>query len=144
MVLKPEMLEPADAPITTANAKKLFKQWMLLIAYLDKQEVGDHVRYFADDMKEEESQLKSALKDAKEQFKDQIADSKSEVAELRKDIKKAKPDEIEELEEALAEAEEVARYIKLDIEAAEKQLANFQEDKRAFLVQYINQQVHGG
>jgi len=30
-ILKPEMLEPIDAPISTADAKRLFKEWMVRI-----------------------------------------------------------------------------------------------------------------
>jgi len=154
-ILKPEMLTPVDAPISTADAKRLFKAWMLKIGRLDKQEIPDHVKYFADAMKDEEQGLKEFLDDEKRQVDEAIEERKTEFQ-----------DELNDLKEQLSEStdEDEKKALKLEIEDAKKEirfvketvtaefryfektsnaLSDFKKDKRAFLVDYINSQVHG-
>jgi hypothetical protein len=73
-VLKPSMLEPIDTAISTAMAKKLYRQIMLKIGYLDQQEVGSHVEFLVDEIKEEEQSLKAFHAEA-------VANAAADIAE---------------------------------------------------------------
>ncbi len=147
-VLKPEMLHPVDNKITTQEAKRLFREWMLRIGYLDKQEVGDHVGYLADEIRDHEQGLKDDLKEAKERLTEDTKQAKEDCKRIEKELKTCK-DAVKkaELEEELKEAQEDmeldANGARQDIAEAEASLAAFKEDKREFLVRYINQQVRG-
>lgn len=147
-ILKPEMLQPTDSKITAADAKRIFKDWMLKIGYLEKGEVGDHVGYLADDMREREQEFKEDIKYAKDNLAEEMKTLKGEIANLKKKLSTSK-DEAEraDIEEAIADAEENITSAKDEaaqtISDSERDLAAFKEDKRAFLIKYINDQVHG-
>ncbi len=87
-----------------------------------------------------EGELKYEIKYAKEQ----IAEAKSEVKSAKKQLSKCKDDDDreytqEELDTANVELEEeVAIYEKFVAE-----LALFKKDKRDFLLNYINCELHG-
>ena len=149
-ILKPEMLEPINAPISTAEAKKVYKDWMLKIGYLDRQEVGDHVRYFADDMKGREEDLKEELNRAKEdaafevnELKEYLAKSKKDIAESADPAEKKKiKKDIESMKEEIKIASQACVIEQACVREIEA-IQNFKADKREFLVNYINDQVHG-
>jgi hypothetical protein len=150
-ILKAEMLEPVNAPIATAEAKRIFKEWMLRIGHLsnkdklDKMELADSVSYFVEEMKQHEQALKDDLADAKAQTAEEIKELKAELRELKKALVKcADQAEKQTLETEIAETEKdiqiAAQNVPVEVELLEK----FKADKRMFLVDYINTQVHGG
>ncbi len=149
-VLKPEMLQPVDAAISTAEAKRIFKEWMLKIGHLsnkdklDKMELSDHVGYFVEDMKQQEESLKFEIDDEKESIAESIKEEKEEIRDLKKDLAKCKdPTERESIEAQIADCERAIANYQESLAERVKALADFKADRRAFLVEYINTQVHG-
>ena len=148
-VLTSEHLQPVDQPITTVMAKQLFKDWMLKIGYLDKQEVGAHVGYLAEEIRTREDSLKEDLQIAKQTMTEQTQHFKDEIKRIKKELASCKDDEKKaELEDALADAEDELEFQttdgKNDIAEAQQHLDAFKADKREFLINYVNAQVHGG
>ncbi len=140
--LRPEQIEPRDAKLSTVDAKRVFRQYMLATKCLDKEEIGDHVGYFAEELKSQEQFLKEELARAKEDFGPDIGEAKSEIRKIERDIAKSTDSVIKaELEAELTDAKnelvEQSKYL----EQAEREYREFKEDKRAFLVAYINQQT---
>ncbi len=147
-ILKPENLQPVDAPISTTEAKKIFREWMLKIGYLDKEEVADHVKYFADEMKEQDENFKIYIDEEKEDIEGSINDEKEEIMSLKEELKSCKdPQEKEEILDAIKDCETNIADYKADladrIAALKGKQTAFKTDKREFLIDYINTQVHG-
>lgn len=149
-ILKPEMLQPVDAPISTLEAKKIFKEWMVKIGHLsnkdklDKMELSDHVEYFVEEMKQHEEALKFDIDDEKESVAESIKEEKEEIHNLKKDLSKCKdPGEREAIEAQIAQCERAIANYQESLAVRVKGLADFKADRRSFLVEYINTQVHG-
>ncbi|HRF12234.1 MAG TPA: hypothetical protein PLR37_08895 [Candidatus Accumulibacter phosphatis] len=150
-VLKPEMLQPIDTPISTADAKQLFKEWMVRIGHfsdkdpLDRLELSAHAGYMIDEMKEHEGLLREEVRDAKESVADAVKEEKDELRELKKLLAKCNdPSEKSEIEAEIADCEyRIAKFPNDWLAPRVKALADFKADKREFLVHYINMQVHG-
>lgn len=143
-ILRGDMLQPVDAPITTAEAKRVFKEWMVQIGHLDKQEVGDHVKYFADAMKEHEGDLKMEADHEKELAKDEFAEEKEYLKEAKRELAKCNDEARKaELQAEIKDSEEMIARMTASLAEHDKALDAFKKDKREFLVNYINEQVHG-
>jgi septal ring factor EnvC (AmiA/AmiB activator) len=149
-ILKPEMLQPADAPISTADAKRILKEWMVKIGHLsnkdklDKMELTDHVGYFVEEMKQHEESLKFDIDDEKESVAESIKEEKEEIRDLRKELAKCNdPAEKGNIEAQIADCERSIASYQESLAERVKALADFKADRRAFLVEYINTQVHG-
>lgn len=149
-ILKPEMLQPVDAPISTAEAKRIFKEWMVNIGHLsnkdniDKMELSDHVGYFVEDMKQHEEALKFDIDDEKEAVAESIREEKEEIRDLKKELAKCKDHtQRENIEGQIAHCERAIANYQESLAVRVKELADFKADRRAFLVDYINTQVHG-
>jgi hypothetical protein len=141
-VLKPEMIEPRDAKITTALAKKIFRMYMTETGYLHREELSEHTSYFADEIRQHEELLKEEVRSAKESFGEEVSELRREITATRKILATAREPEIkEELEADLAAAEEELQQTSKYILKAEADLQSFKEDKRQFVVDYINRQV---
>lgn len=139
-LLTSDMITPFDKPVSTTRAAQVYKKYMLNVGYLDKSDISDFVRSLKEDMAEREEELKFEIKNAKEQ----VADIKAEVKSLKKQLSKCKDDDDreyarEELDTAKAEQqEEISSYEKFIAE-----LSLFKKDKRMFLLNYINSEIHG-
>jgi len=149
-ILKPEMLQPVDEPISAAEAKRIFKEWMVKIGHLsnkdklDKMELTDHVGYFVEEMKQHEEALKFDINDEKESVAASIKEEKDEIRTLKKDFAKCKDEaERENIEGQIAHCERAIENYQASLAARVKELADFKADRRAFLIDYINTQVHG-
>ena len=138
-ILTVSMITPADQPITTTDAMKIFKQHMLDIGYLEKDELSEHVGYLSDDIKGHGQYLKDEVTNTKEE----IQEAKTELANLKKRRATGSDDEKEDIEDGIKLLEGELIIAAMDIEKANNNLAAFKKDKRAFLVDYINAQVHG-
>lgn len=140
--IRPEQIEPQDAKLSVVDAKKVFREYMLAIKFLDKQEVAEHVGYFAEELKSQEQFLREEVARAKEDFGPDITELKGEIRKLERDIAKANdPEKKAELEAELIDVRsDLAEQSKF-VEEAEREFRDFKEDKRAFLVEYINQQT---
>lgn len=149
-ILKPEMLQPTDVPIATAEAKRIFKEWMVRIGHLankdrlDKMELSEHVGYFVEEMKEHEQMLKDDFADTKAQVAEEIKELKTDLKILKNNLAKcADPAEKQSLEDEIAHSEKAIEMVTREWSSEADALEKFKADKRAFLVDYINTQVHG-
>lgn len=144
LILRPEMLQPVDNKISTTEAKRIFKEWMLKIGHFDKQEVGDHVGYLAEAIKDHEECLKMEADHEKDQTKELIAEEEEYLKDAKHELAKCK-DETQKAElqsDVDVSEQEIARLTKC-LANHNKVLDDFKKDKRDFLVSYINDQVHG-
>ena len=139
-ILTPDMFKPADLKITTTEAKRLFKQYMKDIGYLNKDELTEHAGYLSDDIHSIEEDLRSDMNAAKETIKDSTGSINTLKKELAKCTDTARKEEIlDDIEDAEFDVESSAQ----DLAEAQKALDAFKQDKRTFLIGYINDQVHG-
>jgi hypothetical protein len=133
--LKPEMIEPADVPISTTEAKRIYRDY--LKAYdrdLDARGRAEAVQQFAYLMKEREEEYTLAIANKKEGIKDTLSD----IKELKARLKKAPGDDREDIEGEIEYLEELLISPEKNVAECESILAEFKADKRAFLVEYIN------
>jgi len=138
------MIEPVDEPISTRDAVKIYKQHMLDIGYLVKSELSDFVVSFKEEMKEHEQQLKSEVDWAKDTLAEAKAELKSETKRTKKMLSKSKDeDEKNDFSQDLESVEGEAGSAGEDFNRLSGELAQFKKDKRSFLVNYINTEVHG-
>ena len=139
-VMTPDMISPADKPVSTSRALQIYKKYMLKVGYLEKADVSDYLRSLKEDMVECAEDLKYEVTNANEQ----MAEAKAAVKRLQKQLRKCKDDDDreyvqEELNTAIAELNE-------ETAAREKYVAEltlFKKDKRQFLLNYINSEIHG-
>lgn len=143
-IITPETFAPLGVPISTTDAKRLYREVMVAIGYLDKGDTKRHVEYLAEAMKDRESDLRLALDDQKAYLQDTINDNKEQVRDLKKDLRAAKTDdergvvtlEINDLESQILKYQGA-------IETERAALESFKKDKRSFLVDYVNRELHG-
>lgn len=139
-----EMLTPADKSVGTKNALGIYKKHMLAIGYLEKDEIGDFVDRFREEINEHELYLKEELKAAKEALAEARAEARQESKKLRKLRSKSKDeDEKSDFTQDLGEVEAEVRSAQGELAAASGALTRFKKDKRDFLINYINTEVHG-
>lgn len=138
-----EMLQPVDATISAADAKRILKSLYLKIGYCaDKAEANLEAEMLADDMRYHEEDLSNEYDFLKEEYQQELADWQEELGALKEDLKDAAP------EDKAGAKEEIAAHqqYKPSDEAARKAkqaLATFKADKRAYLIAYINTALHG-
>ena len=136
-VLTNEMLEPVDSEISTTEAKKIYKQFMKQIGFLEKDELADHASYLSDEIKENEQYLKDDIADKKSEIKDEKERLKTLKANLKKSTDDTKEDIESDIEDCLLDID----YLNKDLDKEMADLATFKKDKRAFLIEYINNEV---
>lgn len=146
-VMTLEMIDSGDRPIDAATAVKLYRQFMLQTGYLDKQELAYHAGHFAQEMKDHRQGLAEDVAHEKDRWSEPVVRLQAEIAELKK-AKAAIKDEaqrsqlnedIKNLQEEIAEHRDDTEYLN----TAQSALKDFRDDKRQFLVAYVNQQIHG-
>lgn len=161
-VLKSDVLEPANAPILTVAAKKLYRNWMLTIGMQDKEKIADGVRELSEALKAREEELRGEVDLALAEVssaRERTAARRHEIAEQRKVIsalqKKATEGPAEKsdiaateiyvaeanLEEAQGGASPALKGALIDLINAKAKSRAFRQDKRNFLVEYINSEV---
>ena len=134
-VMTMDMIDSKGEPITKAQAVKLFKQYMLAVGYLEKDEVVEHANDFAQEMTEHEECLEHDAVDDLASLKEQLADLKAQrKGETDADTK-------EELDEQILSTKDDIEADKHINQPARDALAAFKKDKRQFLIDYVNLQV---
>ena len=136
-ILTAEMIKPEDQLITTTEAKRIFKEFMKRIGYLEKDELSLHASYLSDEIKDHQEGLKDECVSKKEEIKYEKASLKKFQAQLKKVTGEDEEDVLFEIECA----EDNLKLLSVELEEATEKLANFKKDKRAFLVEYINRQT---
>lgn len=150
LVLRPEMIKPVGEPLSTAQAKSTYRAWMLMIGHLsektreDKTVLAYAVESFAEDMKLHLDELKTNLSDARADRKDEVKELKAHLLELKKELAQcADPTEQKALARAINVTEKDIQTAPQGGEQEAAEIEQFKADKRAFLVDYINTEVHG-
>lgn len=145
-ILKPDMLQPVEAPISSTDAKRILREWMIKIGHFsDIAEASEHVSYLVEAISERAEELKEEHIRQKEMRAAALRDLRLERSNLEKGLKLASSDEEKrEFQDAIADVEREIASQNAAVNAAAESLAAFKNDKRAFLVEYINTQVHGG
>jgi len=137
-LLKPDMIQPVDAEISTVDAKKIYRMHMQSIEFYDREDLSEAVRSFAEEINEEEEIHKDSV-----QFqKDEINSLQSELKALRVKLAACQnSEESKDLQEEIEGIEEDIENSKKELESEKKELAKFKSDKRLFLVKYINDEI---
>jgi esterase/lipase len=138
------MFKPPEAMISSSEAKRMFKQCMLQLGVLGRGELTEHLGYFIEEMKSHEEYLRLEVDAAKEAYGAEIAEEKANISRWKKHLAKAKsPEDVEEaMDEISASEEELANLLR-HVDGAKEELAIFKDDKREFLVRYLNIKLHG-
>ena len=128
--------------MSTADAKKIFRQFMLQTNFLAKEEIADHTRWFVEELREHEAFLKEELGRVRDDFGPCIEDTNVDIQDLQRDLRKetdpvARAELQAELEDAKRELVEQSQFVK----KVEEEYRALKDDKRAFLVDYINRQT---
>lgn len=139
-----EMITPVEKPISTKDAVSIYRKHMLAIGYLERSEMSDFIGSLKDEIKEHEHFLKEEVKAAKEALAEAKAEARPEMKRIKKLRSKSrdadeKADYTEDLEEVKSEVHSALG----DLDAAVEDLKRFKNDKRQFLINYINSEVHG-
>ena len=138
------MFQPADKKITTAEVKRIYKQYMKETGYLKKDDIAWQADAMVSDIHDHEEYLKANLDQEKDNYQEGIRALKDDLQELKRDLAKC-TDAVgrAELEDDIEVTTEDLNRDESQIENASKALAAFKEDKREFLINYINNQIHG-
>lgn len=139
---------PVDKPVTTPDAKRVYKQWMVKIGFYptrtsdDRRELADAVAYLGEVIHERESELKGDYEVAKEDQRYFIDELKAELRYLRKELSTCKDSsKMYEINSDIAECETELAKRTAKVETAYRRYADFKANKRAYLIDYINAEV---
>lgn len=112
-LLTNEMVQPIGNKITTQEAKRLYREFMVEIGYLERDEVA------------------LAIESLTEAIKDETAFLQEEYTNAIEDLKEArKHDTAGEVE-----------WAEREVQKTKERLAAFKADKRAWLIDYINMET---
>ena len=113
---------------------------MLAIAYLDKQELPDWARYFAEDMKLYGRELVDRVEEEKRKFKEYSElIGAPEIRVLKRQLQKTNDNvKRDAIEREIEDYESDIRYEEKHLYRAQAALQAFRADKRQFVVDYIN------
>ena len=139
-----EMITPVEKPLSTRDAVYIYRTYMLAIGYLEKSEMSDFVNSLKDGMDEHEQFLKEEVKAARETVVEAKAEARPEIKRIKKLRSKSK--DADEKADYSADLEEVEFEVvssQRDLAAAVEELTQFKKDKRQFLINYINSELHG-
>lgn len=150
LVLRPEMIKPVGEPLSTAQAKSTYRAWMLMIGHLsektreDKAVLAYAVECFAEDMKLHLDELKKNLSDDRADRKNEVKELKAQLLEMRKELAQCTdPTRQKALARDINVTEQDIQTAPEGVAQAAAEIEQFKADKRAFLVDYINTEVHG-
>ena len=137
-LLKNEMITPIDHPITTTEAKKLYKSYMKDIGFLEKDELSENAAYFGEEIRDMEQTYKEDIKESKETIKE----AKVTIKEIKQQLKSCDSEELKvDLQDQLENLQDEIDWEVEQIEKLEMELNEFKKDKRAFLIEYVNNQI---
>lgn len=139
-VLTPDMILPADALISTSEAKRLFRIWMIQIgqysATSDKDLLDERTAMFVDEIRQHEFVLRDEVKTIKESDSQEITEVKNKIRSLKK--QQISVEKYAELQDQIDAYEEQIKLFTWPLKKAMEALDRFKKDKREFLVDYIN------
>lgn len=140
-ILKESDIEPADAPVSTVEAKKIYRQYITARAKGNREELRYWVDCFADEMREEGESNRVEIADTKET----VSAGKARIKELKSQVRDASGDDeaLAELKEQLEDVSEDTKWHENYVQELQDDLKHFRKDKRSFLISYINTEIHG-
>lgn len=142
-VFDQSMIIPVAEAVSTRDAIKVYKKHMVAVGYFEKDELGDFVSRLREEIAAYEQELKEEVLWAKETLLETKKETKSEVKKLKKLLSKCDEDEKDGLLGDIGSAEEEVASAVSDLKNHSEILAQFKKDKRGFLVNYINTEIHG-
>ena len=139
-----EMITPLEKPLSSKEAVSIYRKHMLAIGYLEKSEMIDFVDSLKEEMAEHAQYLKEEVTAAKEALGEAKAEARPEIKRIKKLWSKSKDmDEKADYTRDLEETEAEIHAAEEDFAAATREFTLFKKDKRQFLINYINSEVHG-
>jgi septal ring factor EnvC (AmiA/AmiB activator) len=139
-VLSAESIRPVSVHLSASDATAFYKLYMVQVGFVDKDEIGEHARSLAHEMRQHEAFLKSDIAD----FKNEIKEAKRQIATFRKaQLKAASPTEQQSLASDILDCEADIANAEVKLAEFEADLNKFRENKRTYLHDYINKQIHG-
>ena len=133
------MITPLGQPISTTDAKRIFKAFMKETGYLDKDELSLHADYLSDEIRDHADYLKGCAQDANQD----VSEAKKQLKALRNKIKSVSNDSKQDIENEIENIEDDLVIFEEDKKNASEELSEFKKDKRLFLIEYVNRQVGG-
>ncbi len=138
-ILTRDQMTKADIT-TSRKAIAFYKKYMLDIGYLQKNEIDDFVTSLKEEFKNHEQEIKEELSWAK----DTLAEDRAEFKTTKKRFSRCKdPADRDHLSYALASAEEEHDSSAREFEKIASELKKFKTDRTLFLINYINNEIHG-
>ncbi|MGY8903224.1 MAG: hypothetical protein ACKVIH_01585 [Burkholderiales bacterium] len=138
--MTPQIIQPPGLTPSAAEAKSLYCDYMIAIGFYRKDRVESMAGHFARHMREHETALREAISD----YKPDVKQAKSELKECQAELKAAAtPKEKTWAEQAVHRAEAALAQAEAELEKAAEALEAFKQDKRPFLIGYVNKEVHG-
>jgi len=142
-VITNDMLQPVENKISTTDAKRITKQLFLQIGYCeDAQDARFEAESLADSIRYHEEGLRDELEMLKDEFDGEMNEWNDDLSMLKDEVKQASDSDKDEAKVELAEHQE-SKPDGREYLAVKQRLADFKSDKRAFLITYINEQLHG-
>lgn len=142
-LLRTEMIVPPEEPVSTRDAVKIYRQHMLDTGYLEKRDLSDLAARFLDEIKEREQLLKDEVAWAKDTHRDAKKQAKAEGKRIKGLMRGSDRDDRQEyrrdLECLQVEIEDAARVLEEHLQS----FKTFQKDKRDFVIEYVNEEIHG-
>lgn len=135
-----DMIVSHGKPITATQAATVFKLFARGTGILeDEWEIRGHCESFQDELKEELKWRKDEVSRIKDSKGGEIAIAKEKIRKAKSNLKSAKTeDEKDRAEIELDDAIESLEYWQEELESAEGSLKDLMEDKRQYLVDYVN------
>lgn len=135
-----DMIVSNGKPITATQAATVFKLFARGTGILeDEREIRDHCESFKDELKEEIKSRRDEVSRIKDPNDGEISVVKAKIREAKGDLKSAKTeDEKDRVEMEIDEAMEILEYWKEELELAQGSLKELMDDKRQYLVEYVN------
>lgn len=139
-ILSAESIRPVSVHLSASDATAFYKLYMVQVGFVDKDEIGEHARSLAHEMRQYEAFLKSDIAD----FKNEIKEAKRQIATFRKaQLKAVSPVELQGFASEIMDCEADISNAEVKLAEFEADLNKFREDKRAYLHDYINKEIHG-
>jgi len=137
--MRPEMIEPVDKRLTMTDAKTIYRKYLKEFkVYDDRQDLAQAVRSLSEDIKRTEEEMRDVLYE----YKCQLALVKTTLREIKKNFSSYDEDEQHEFDREIEDAEQDVQETSDEIETTKRDLADFRKDKRLYLVDYMNSELH--
>lgn len=140
-LIRDEDIRPVDQPISTKDAKRLFREVLTQLSgrlKLDRQDVSLYAEGFADDMRAHGEDLADEIKDETKG----ITALEQELNSKRKNLENASgSDERDQLLEEISDLEDDLKGQQEYLDEITADLNKFKKDKRHFLREQLNELI---